>query len=135
MIEKFEDLGLDPQDKIEKIDEKIKDKLGLSLFDLKSKICESLLKKVEKISSEFTTIAPHGDYGKMLEGQEYIAEFLKSEASKPEFWALEYIMLSDVYANIIEFVFDCSAIDDGDALKGYIYVTFSGKIKHAFASP
>ena len=73
-----------------------------------------------------------GNYEKLIEDNEGMAEFLKTEGHKPEHWELHYISCGENDA-LIQFMFMNKAIDQGDTFKGLVYVSKSGKIRHAFA--
>jgi hypothetical protein len=133
MIEKFEDLDLEKVETPEQVDEKIQEKLGVNLMELKEKISAYVVDKAEELTHEFVNIAPLGDYSNLLEDNDSMADFLKSEAYKPEHWKLLGIRISDVNKSLLSFEFANDAVDDGDVFKGFAYVSFSGKIRHIFA--
>lgn len=155
MIESFDDLGLNEIEFVEdiegpiqpidyeearkdyhkRIDARIQEKLGLSFEQLKSQLSDYTVAHAEEIAQEFPNMAPLGDYSKFIEDNDGMADFLKSEAHKPEHWHIEKIKNSDHKAmpKMVIFGFGNNAVDDGSTFKGFIYVSFEGKIKHAFS--
>jgi len=133
MIEKFEDLGLETTDDLDKIDVKIKEKLGISFTDMTNALSEYVISHAEELARDFVNIAPFGDYSKLLEDNDSMREFLKNEAHKPEHWLISSISPSDLKKDLISFNFINKSVDDGDIFQGFVYVSFGGKIKHAFA--
>jgi len=133
MIEDFKDLELDDVDTIEKAEEKIQEKLGVTFLQLKQALSEYVLAHAEELTHEFVNMAPYGDFSKLLEDNDSMAEFLKMEAHKPENWLVQGLTPSDVQKNLISFHFANKSVDDGDVFEGFVYVSFTGKIKHAFA--
>jgi len=128
----LDDLGLEAGASIEKWDEQLQEKLGLKIIDLQNAICEWIKKNSEELTHEFVNIAPSGDYGKLLEDNDSMAEFLKNESAKPEHWNL-MAARGNENPNLIQFMFDCEVVDEGDTFKGFVFVSKSGKIRHAFA--
>ena len=151
MIEKFEDLGFDklgeevegphqpisPEEQakqwLDQIESCIKEKLDVTFDMLKQSLSEYVVAHAEELTHEFVNIAPFGDYAKLLEDNDGMAEFLKTEAHKPEHWRLLGITPSDYKKNLISFQFSNKSVDDGDVFDGFVYVSFEGKIRHAFA--
>jgi hypothetical protein len=130
MIEKFEDLNLEALDKEEQVDQKIKDKLGIDLLKIREALSECVKSRAEEMSLDILNIVPFGNYRDMIENNEEIAKFLKEEAHKAEHWKLHFIKLDN---NLIKFYFMCMAIDEGETFEGSVFVSKSGKIRHAFA--
>ena len=133
MIEKFEDLGLEKHNLLEEVEPKIQDKLGISFKEMKDALSESVIQNADELAAEFVNIAPLGDYSKLLEDNKSMAEFLKTEAHKAEHWHLSGIRILDEKKKLLAFNFSNDSVDDGDLFKGFAYVSFEGKIKHAFA--
>jgi hypothetical protein len=153
MIEKFEDLGLDDLDKdleemikdkksidIEEFNEfrmkraesLIQEKLGLSIDELKSALSNYTVANADELSDQFVNIAPLGDYGELLETTDEKITFLKGEGALAKHWLLRAIRKSDIKENLISFEFLNDSVDDGDVFQGFVYVSFQGKIRHAF---
>jgi len=133
MVEKFADLGLDKADSIEEVEKKIQEMLGVSVLEMRQALSSYVLDKAEDLTHEFVNVAPMGDYGKLLEDNDSMADFFKTEAHKTEHWLLKEVAPSDVNKELITFRFANDAVDDGDIFTGFVYVSMLGKIKHAFA--
>lgn len=133
MIETIADLELDLIDEIEMVNNKILEKLGISIQEMKDALSSYVSNSGSELLTEFVNIAPLGDYSKMLESNDQMEDFLKVEAHKPEHWVLSGIRTTDQDKKLLTFKFDNDSVDDGDIFKGYVYVSFDGKIKHAFA--
>jgi hypothetical protein len=152
MIEKFEDLGLDTLDveeevegptqpitleeynkqRMQKAEALVKEKLGVTFDELKQLLSNYTVEHAEELTHEFVNIAPFCDYSKLLEDNDGMAEFLKTEAHKVEHWHLQGIRKSDYKENLVSFEFLNDSVDDGDVFQGFVYVSFQGKIRHAF---
>lgn len=128
----LDDLGLVEGAGSDQWDTQLQEKLGIKIIDLQNSIAEWIVKNAEELAQDFTNIAPMGDYGALLEDNDSMADFLKQEVIKPEHWLLMGVKPSD-NPNMIQFLFDCDAIDDGDTFKGFVFVSKSGKIRHSFA--
>ena len=113
MINDISDLELNEEDSMEVLESKIKDNLS-------------------EVSGDFVNIIPYGDYGKLLEDKDEMCNFLLDEASKLENWKLYYLMPSDANPELIQFVFKNGSVDEGDVFEGHVFVSKSGKIRHAF---
>jgi len=139
MIDSVKDLGLDDLDK-EEIDEKfwelldqrLQEKMGLSLEILKQSVCDAIKTRAEEVALDLPNIAPYGDYGAMLEDNDSMTSFLKDEASKPENWMLYSIAPDHKNENLLKFLLKCKAVDDGDVLQGLVFTNKSGMIRHSF---
>lgn len=132
MVDSIKDISFDDAKKVEDIDKILQDNLHVSLAQCTEALANSLQERAEEFVEELVSVAPHGDYGKLLEGPDAILKFLKEEAYKPEHWSLEMLGARDEKDQIVELVFQNKAIDDGDMLKGYVFVGLSGTIRHAF---
>lgn len=132
MIETYKDLVGDEAKTSEDIDQKIKEKLGIGLAEMVGALCDSLKARAEDVAEDCYSIAPYGDYSKLIEEKEGVVSFLREEASKPEHWKFEFLEVKKKEDKLIEFVFVNSSVDDGDILKGFVFVGFSGLIRHAF---
>lgn len=139
MIDSVKDLGLDELDK-EEVDEKfwelldqrLQEKLGLSLEKLKQSVCDSIKERAEEVALDLPNIAPYGDYGAMLEDNDSMTSFLKDEASKPENWILFSIAPDHKNENLLKFLLKNKAVDDGGVLQGLVFTNKSGVIRHSF---
>lgn len=133
MISDFKELELLEGAGIEKWDAEIKEKLGIQVIDLQNSISEYVKNKAEELSLTFVNIAPMGDYGLLLEDNDSMTDFLRTEASKAEYWKLMTVIDNPNNHALLQFTFLCTAVDDGDVLKGHVFVSKSGIIRHAFA--
>lgn len=132
MIEKFEDLELTPQDTPEEAVSKVESKLEIKIDSLKENLNSYLKKNAEELAIQLPNIAPHGDYVKLLEDNDSMTQFLRDNASNDEHWKLKAIAAADF--DLIQFLFANKAIDDGESVMGYVYVSKSGKVRHSFVS-
>jgi hypothetical protein len=128
----YDFLGLTDSDTIEVVGNKIQEKLGISLFSMGEKLSQILMDKAEELTLELPNIAPLGNYGKLIEDNDGMTDFLKTEACKIEHWQLYGVRASDVNKDLISFTFANVAVDDGESLEGFVFATKTGKIKHAF---
>lgn len=132
MSETFDDLMSDDVKTPEDIDTKIREKLGIGIKEMSHALCDSLRHRAEEVAEDCYSVAPYGDYSKMIEDPEGVAKFFREEAAKPEHWKLEFLEVRKKGDQIIEFTFTNTSVDDGDILKGFVFVGFSGSIRHAF---
>lgn len=134
MIESFKDLGITGEEEIEQLDTIFQEKLGISFLDMVALLGESLHNNATEIASQFLVMTPNGDYSKLLEDQDKMVEFLRREAGKGENWHPVYIGTSrdPKLPNMLEVLFANKAVDDGDALMGYVFLNYAGKVLHAF---
>ncbi len=132
MIEDIKDFDIQQKDPVEVWDQKIKEKIGISIKDLQQALSAAVIDKAEALTHEFVNIAPLGNYENLLEDNDSMAEFLKIEASKPEHWLLRTIQFNATNSSLIEFSFVCNAVDNDDFV-GFVFVSKAGKIRHAFA--
>ena len=131
-IIEFFDLSKEEYDE-DKVALKIQTKLGTSLDQMKDALSKSVQERAEELTLDFVNIAPMGDYEKLLEDNDSMAQFLKEEAHKPEHWKLESIFVNAVNKELLSFVFKNIAVDDGEGFEGFVFITKRGKIKHSFA--
>lgn len=128
----FFDLSKDKYEE-DQVGLKIQEKLGVSLMEMKEVLSKSVQDRAEEMTLELVNIAPFGDYEKMIEDNDGMAEFLKAEAHKVEHWKLEAIEVSPLNKELLSFVFKNPSIDDGETFQGFVFVSKSGKIRHGFA--
>jgi hypothetical protein len=131
-IIEFFDLSRDEYDE-DKVADKIQAKLGTSLLQMKEALSKSVQERAEELTLDFPNIAPLGDYGKLIEDNDGMADFLKTEGHKPEHWKLYGIYLNSVNKELISFCFWNTGVDDGKTFQGFVFTSKTGKIKHAFA--
>jgi len=117
----------------EKLDVVLQEKLGIGLVALRNSLSEYVKNKAEELALDLPNIAPYNDYGMLLEDNDSMTTFLRSEAFKSENWLLNTIQDDDKNKNLIKFVFKNKAVDDGHVLEGLVFVNKSGVIRHAFA--
>ena len=133
MVESFKEILAGEYKEIEELDKVFQEKLNLSFADCTQALCDSLKQRAEELTEDLPSVAPYGDYGKLTEDPAVITKFLQDEASKPENWKIEFVEVKKANDQLMEMVFSNKAIDDGDVLKGFVFVGLSGKIRHAFA--
>lgn len=131
--EVIEQIKNDPKIIFEKLKVNLKEKLGLTVEDLLEPLCKAVGERAEEVVLSLPNIAPYGDYGAMIEDNDGMAEFVKKEAVKPETWALHSIMDDSSNKTLLKFTFKNKCVDDGEVLQGLVFVSKSGKIRHAFA--
>ena len=132
MIEKFTDIPFDDSKNIEDVDQLLRDKLGIGFSECHEALCSSLKERTAELVEDVMSIAPNGDYGKLLEDKGEMIKFLQEEAAKPENWKIQFVEVKKEKDKLMELVFFNTAVDDGDSLKGFVFVGLSGKIRHAF---
>lgn len=136
MIESIKDLELDslnPKDDDfkSKLDEKLKEKLNISVKEMQDVLSTSLISSSSDIAGELNNIIAYNDYDKIIEDYDDMVEFLKTDASKPEnFWL--YGLQED--NGLLKFHFINMAVDEGDVVNGFVFVSKGGKIKHYFVT-
>jgi len=128
----LDDLGFIEGAGPDKWEEVLQEKLGLKIVDLQKSICDWVTDNIETLSQDFINICPSGDYGKLIEDYNSISKFLKEETTKPEAWKIMGVRQNS-NPNMIQFIFDCDVVDEGDTFKGFVFVSKTGKIRHAFA--
>lgn len=134
MIESIKDLGITGEEELEQLDAIFQEKLGIGFINMVIALSESLHDRAEEIASQFLVMTPNGDYTRLIEDQDKMAQFLRQEAGKGENWHPVYIGTSrdPKLPNMIEVLFANKAVDDGDALMGYVFLNYSGKMLHVF---
>jgi len=138
MIESVKDLGLDELDQEDEnfvplFEERIKERLGVSCQEIKESLSKAIIKTAEELSLDLPNIAPYGSYEKLLEDNDSMSEFLKTEASKPENMIIYSIQEDNKFKNLFKFTLYNRAVDEGESLIGFVYVSKTGVIRHAFA--
>jgi hypothetical protein len=117
----------------EKIDSTLREKIGIGFSECAQALSDSLIKRIDEVVGDLPSLAPNGDYSKLVEDKEVMAKFLLEEASKPEHWKFEIMSIRKEGDQLLEVMFLNNAVDDGDILKGFVFLGLSGKIRHAFA--
>lgn len=132
-MESFEELDFSKVETVDQIENYIKEQLGADFAAIRSRLSTDLQNRAEELTLEFTNIAPNGDYEKLLEDNDSMATFLKSEAAKDENWKLvEMQVVKYAGQQMLECIFNNKAVDDGTSLEGYVFLSKTGKIRHAF---
>lgn len=132
MIDKLTDLPLDDVKEPEAIDKVLREHLGMGFSECAEALSKSLLQRTNELVGEMINLAPYGDYDKLTDNPETMLNFLKEEASKQENWQIEFLEVKKPQEHLMELVFFNKAVDDGDILKGFVFVGLSGIIRHAF---
>lgn|SRR5574337_1056891 len=132
MVTSFKDIPFTEIKEIKDVDKLLQEHLNISLAQCAEELTKVLAERADELSEDFVTLAPHGDYGKLMEDPQVIAAFLRDEASKAENWEIEFLDCGNEKNQLLELVFSNKAVDDGDNLKGFVFVGLSGKIRHAF---
>jgi hypothetical protein len=133
MLESFKDLKLDKDiETVEKLVECILSQVDLKLEDCYEVLTASLKQRAEELLVDIENIAPYGDYSSLIENPNQFLPFLQNEAAKPENWELSFIDTIKGNDKLLEFIFVNKALDDGDLLKGFVFVSPNGKVRHAF---
>ena len=136
MIEKVEDLELDEVKDLtsEKAAAIVEEKLGVSLSQMTAALQQALQATAEQVAENYRVIAPLGDYSKMLEEQQDIANFFRDEASKPEYWKLSYLSRNKdpKHPQMLQLIFRNTAVEKDDSLEGSVFISFTGIIRHVF---
>ena len=114
------------------MDKLIREHLGIGFSECAQALSDSLTERAEELAEETINLAPYGDYDKITEDKEVIAKFFKEEAVKVENWEIQFVEIRKATDQLMEMVFFNKAVDDGDILKGFVFVGISGKIRHAF---
>lgn len=125
---------LDPEkDLVEQITALLQEKLGVSVEQMTTALSEWMVAHAEEMTLDIPNIAPHGQYDKILENNDDMANFLKTEAHKPENWKMFSLGRTKDKPPMLEVIFINTAVDDGETMHGYVFLGLSGKIRHAFA--
>jgi hypothetical protein len=119
-------------DGLETCFEKIEAKMNIN--NMKEALSDWVLGHAEELSLELPNIAPHGDYSKLIEDNDGMTNFLKTEVYKLENWKLTSVKNSDITpSQLIAFGFRNKAVDDGgEGFAGYVYANKESMIRHAF---
>lgn len=131
MVDNLKDINFDDAKNAEEMDKILRDNLGIGCTECAQALSENLLSKLDELLEGLPNMAPYGDYDKLTEDPQFIFTFLKEEASKPENWKLECVDREEK-SKLLKLIFFNAAVDDGDIVKGFVYIGLSGKIRHAF---
>ncbi|HEY5267546.1 MAG TPA: hypothetical protein VII94_00200 [Candidatus Saccharimonadales bacterium] len=133
MIESFKEITAAEVKDTADLDRLLQEKVGVSFLDCAKALEASLQDRAAELAPDFPNIAPNGDYSVLIEDQEAITTFLRDVAAKAENWHWEMMEIKSEKDQLLEMVFFNTAVDDGDFLKGFVFLGLSGKIRHAFA--
>ena len=123
------------EDTVEQVEAKIEEIWKVKFSDLRKTLEKCTKEIANKLAEDMITVAPYQDYGKLLEEPEAIAAFIRDEASVPKNWELSMVEETDtrlVAEPLLQLVFDNIALDELGTLRGFIYLSMNGKVKHAF---
>jgi hypothetical protein len=132
MPDSFKDIPFGEAKESEEIDKLLQEHLKIGLTECAEALSKALLERAEELAPELTSLAPYGDYDKLTEDTDTIIKFLKEEATKTENWKIEFLEVKKEKDQLMELVFFNKSVDDGDILKGFVFLGLSGKIRHAF---
>ena len=118
---------------VKDFNKKLKKLCHVSLIEIQQALSAAVQNTADEVAKEFINVAPLGDYSLLIEDHLKIAEFLKTEAHKPEHWLVYGLASGDDEKEFTKFVFMNDAVDDGTTFKGYVLIDKKGGIKHAFA--
>lgn len=133
-MESFDELDFTQLESPEDVETMLKEKMGIGLQFMQDRLAEVLKEKAGELILDFSNIAPNGDYSKLLEDVDGMTEFLKTEAAKPENWKIHELQVikQNPSLPLLECIFLNSVVDDGSTLEGYVFLSKSGFIRHAF---
>jgi hypothetical protein len=117
----------------EDIDKLLQEHLHISLQDCYESLSESLKNRAEELLPEMFNLAPYGDYNAMMEEPQDMLQFLIEEAAQPKNWVVQFLDVRKQDDQLLELMAYNTAVDDGDILKGFVFIGLSGTIRHAFA--
>jgi hypothetical protein len=132
MIEKFADIPFGESNKAEDMDNLLQKHLGIGFAQCAEALSASLKERADELLEDLIYIAPYGKFETIIEDKEKILQFLQEEAIKPENWKFQFIEVKKEKDTLMELVFFNDAVDDGDILKGFVFLGFSGNIRHCF---
>lgn len=130
----LEFLDIEDEDGAEEVIKKVEAKMGTSIQTMRESLSQWVIQHAEEMTLDFVNIAPLGDYEKLIEDNDGMAEFLKTEGHKPEHWKLYGIRMSDYNKSLISFTFVNMAVDEGESLKGSVFTNKTGVVRHSFAT-
>lgn len=127
--------SLDPEkDLIEQVTARLQEKLGITTEQMTASLSEWVQGHAEEMTLDMVSLTPNGEYDKTMENNDDMANFLKTEAHKPENWVMHSIGRTKDKPPMLEVIFINKAVDDGTTMHGYVFIGLSGKIRHAFAN-
>lgn len=124
-----------PGDTPEQVEAKIEETWEIKFADLRKSLETITIETADKLAEGMITMAPYQDYSQLLEDPGAITTFIANEGSLAKNWELAMLEETDtrlVAEPLLQLVFDNIAIDEPGTLKGFIYLSMGGKVKHAF---
>ena len=115
------------------LEDELQKAFNVNLLEIKKMLSLYVQNNSEELSLDLNNVMPYGDYSKIIEDNDGISHFLKNEACKIENWKIYSFSDSDVNENLIHITFDNIAIDEGESLKGHVFINKEGKVRHYFA--
>lgn len=115
------------------LNDRLKEKLGVSIEDLQNVLSKKAIEDAEKLTVQMKNIAPHGDFSKLIENNQEMAEWMKTEGHKPENWAIEEIF-DDPNMRLkflIRLRFSNRAVDEGETIFGTVLLSKNGVVRHS----
>ncbi len=116
----------------EDMNKALRELTGTGFAECAAALTAALKERVDEMADDLPYLSPHGDYSKMMEDRDQIRDFLLNEAAKDENWDCHFLEVRKDTDSLMELVFVNKAVDDGDTLKGFVFLGFSGKIRHVF---
>jgi hypothetical protein len=130
MIEEVKNLELNENSTPEDIEKSLEKLLELPIQSIKEQLSSYISSHTDKIISDIHNIIPYGDYGSIIEDKAQMAQFLKEQSSKIENWKLYSISENK---DLLQLTFSNTSVDEGDLLKGHVFISANRSIKHLFA--
>ncbi len=118
------------EDELEKV---MQEELHIGLADCQKALSAALSERASEIVEDMPNMAPNGDYEKLTEDPEVMLKFLQEEAYKAENWVIDYVEVKKKDDQLLLIAFNNKVVDDGEILKGFVFIGLSGAIRHAFA--
>lgn len=119
-------------EKPQEIQDKLIELLGVPLVEMQNALSKWVQENSDELANDFGSIAPNGDWDRMIDDHSEMSQWFKTEGHKPENWRMESFSDSAI-PNLVGVSFANTAVDDGTECSGVVYVSLQGKIKHAFA--
>jgi hypothetical protein len=132
MAENFEKI-IKNWKKEEELEKVMQEELHIGLSDCQKALSVALSERASELVEDMPNMAPNGDYEKLTEDPEVMLKFLQEEAYKPENWIIDYVEVKKKDDQLLLITFNNKVVDDGEILKGFVFIGLSGVIRHAFA--
>lgn len=134
MITSFEDLGLTGEEDATQVQAILEEGLEIKFEDILERLNSCLRERASEVAENFLVMVPFEDYDKLLEEQPQMVQFLREQAAQSKHWQPKYIGNSrdKKLPNMVELLFNNTAVNDGEAVMGYVFLSFSGKVLHLF---